>query len=139
MGGAAGLLVVLLAGGCPSAGVNVPAPPSEQTVSFSKQIQPIFDAHCTTCHRVGGLADLEGIALKLTADRSFDLLVNQPSTQQPDLTLVLPGDADASLLFQKVASASPPVGARMPLVGPPLSSDNLGLIRDWINQGAMNN
>lgn len=124
--------------GCQGA-VNVPAPPTGETVSFSADIQPIFNANCTDCHVVGGLADIAGIRLKLVAGESFDLLVNQPSSQRPELTLVVPGNAGASLLFLKVSRASPPVGSTMPLLGTPLSSANLGLIRDWINQGALDN
>ena len=33
----------------------------------------------------------------------------------------------------------PPVGTTMPFIGGRLSSENLALIRDWIDQGAMNN
>ncbi len=108
-------------------------------ISFTTDIQPTFDANCTTCHRTGGLADIEGIRLKLVVGESFDLLVNQPSSQWSDLTLVVPGDAGVSLLFLKVSSNSPPVGTTMPLVGARLSSTDVGLIREWINQGAMDN
>ena len=119
--------------------VNVAAPSTGETILFSADIQPIFDANCTTCHRTGGQADMAGILLKLVADESFELLVDQPSSQQSDLTLVVPGDANASLLFLKVSANSPPIGATMPLVGARLSSTDLGLIRDWINQGALDN
>lgn len=119
--------------------VPIPAPPTGDIVSFSQDIQPIFDASCVVCHSAGGFADLEGIALRLTASESFNGLVNQPSSQRADLTLVVPGDSASSLLFQKVSSAMPPIGSTMPLVGGPLPADQSGLIRDWIDQGAMNN
>ena len=131
-------LLIVVGIGCQGS-VNVAAPPTGETILFSTDIQPIFNANCTTCHRTGGQADMAGILLKLVADESFDLLVDQPSSQRSDLTLVLPGDADGSLLFLKVSSNSPPVGATMPLVGARLSSTDLGLIRDWINQGALDN
>lgn len=134
---AAGVALMACGLGCP--GVNVPAPPTDETVSFSADIQPIFNANCTTCHRIGGITDVEGIPLRLTEGDSFDLLVNEPSLQRADLTLVVPGDSSASLLFLKVSRDSPPVGVRMPLVGAPLSSTDLGLIRDWIDQGALDN
>ena len=114
-------------------------PPTGQTVSFAQQIQPIFSAQCSGYHTNGGLADLQGIALKLVAGQSFAGLVNQTSSQRLDLTLVIPGDSANSLLFLKVSSSSPPVGSRMPLIGSVLSATNQGLIRDWIDQGAMNN
>lgn len=124
--------------GC-QASVNTVAPPTGETVSFSAQIQPIFDNTCTTCHQEGGIADLVGIGVRLIEGESFAMLIDQPSTQREDLTLVVPGDSSASLLFIKVSSNSPLVGARMPLIGPPLSSTEIGLIRDWIDQGAPDN
>lgn len=124
--------------GCQSP-VNDPAPPTGETVSFATDIQPIFNANCTTCHRAGGLADLSGITLRLVEGVSYNLLVDQPSSQQVNLTLVVPADSNASLLFLKVSSDAPPVGNTMPLIGARLSSTDLGLIRDWIDQGAMDN
>jgi len=131
--------LMLTLGACQTQPVSMPGMSSGQTVSFSQQVQPIFNELCITCHVTGGLADLEGIALKLTAAESFNRLVNQSSVQDTSLTLVVPGDSTNSLLFKKVSSNSPPVGATMPLIGRRLTSDELTLIRDWIDQGAMNN
>lgn len=134
------LVVAGVAGTLGCAGpVNVPAPSTGKTISFAGDIQPIFDAHCTVCHVTGGRADREGIALKLVADESYALLVDQPSVLDATLTLVVPDAAAASLLFVKVSSDPPPVGATMPLIGARLSSADLGLIRDWIDQGALDN
>lgn len=121
-------------------GVNVPAPPTDETVSFADDIQPIFDARCTECHRAGSPTnEIAGIRMILTADDSYDSLVDQTSSQRAELTLVTPDDPDASLLWLKVSSNRPPVGATMPLFGERLSSEELGLLRDWIAQGAMDN
>jgi len=70
---------------------------------------------------------------------SYNNLVNQPSAQRPDLTLVIPGDSASSLVFQKVSQNSPPVGSRMPSLGDPLTAGELALLRDWIDQGALDN
>ena len=136
--GVVSAILVMGGTGCPGP-VNEPAPPTGETVSFSADVQPIFNAHCTTCHRAGGFADLSGIALRLVEGISYDLLVDQPSSQRADLTFVVPGNSAASLLFLKVSSDSPPVGSTMPLTGARLSSSDLGLIRDWIDQGALDN
>ncbi len=114
-------------------------PLPEGPVSFARDILPIFADRCVSCHRPGGIADLSGIDLDLRADRAFSSLVNQPSVQRPDLTLVVPDNADASLLYLKVASGNPPVGARMPLIAAPLSAAQIELIRKWINEGAGDN
>lgn len=117
----------------------IPDPPNDGPISFSAHIQPIFTTNCSVCHRPGGIAHLRGIVLELTEGNSYLGLVNQPSIQQSDLTLVVPGDSNASLLFHKVNSNSPPIGDRMPLLGPPLPRAAIDLIRDWIDQGALNN
>lgn len=113
--------------------------PTDGVVSFSSQIQPIFDARCTVCHAPGRSADLQGIPHDLRAGSAYDDLVNQPSVQRGDLTLVVPGDPDSSLLFLVVSTESPPVGSPMPLGGPSLSENQIELIRQWIVQGAENN
>lgn len=130
-------LTTLLAG-CPTPPAP-PDPPVDGVVLFSTHIQPIFSANCTVCHRPGGIALLRGIELQLLEGVSYDFLVDQPSIQNPDLTLVLPGDSSASLLFLKVSSSAPPVGSRMPLNRSPLSQAQINLIRDWIDQGALDN
>lgn len=144
---ASGLLVVTLkailltaAAGC-QVPVDMPGPSDQDgsRVLFSDQIQPILNTYCFRCHRPGGEADLAGIALQVGEEVAFDLLVNQPSSLDPSLTLVVPGDAESSLLFLKVASDAPPTGERMPLREAPLSAGSIELIRDWIDQGALDN
>ena len=138
-----GLCAALIASsvGCPAGPVNAPGASSGATVSFANDIQPIFNALCTSCHSPGFPTNtIVGIQMVLTPGDAFDSLVNQKSVQDPSLTLVIPGDSANSLLFQKVASDTPPVGATMPLVGGRrLNSTELALVRDWIDQGAMNN
>ena len=57
---------------------------------------------------------------------------------------VLPGNAQESLLYIKVAEAMPPCGVRMPRPIPPastaepLTDAQITLIADWINAGALN-
>ncbi len=121
---------------CP---VNEAGPATGTTVSFANDIQPIFNELCIGCHATGGLADQSGITLKLVPGQSFDLLVNQKSVQAPNLTLVIPGDSANSLLFLKTSRNTPPAGATMPLIGRRLTSTELALVRDWIDQGASDN
>ena len=77
--------------------------------------------------------------MHLTEGESYDAIVNQPSVQDASWTRVVPGDSAKSLLYLKVSSNNPPVGVRMPRFTPPLSGTDIGLIRDWIDQGALNN
>lgn len=133
---AAAILFLMACEAGPPVGVT---PPADGIVSFAQHVQPIFDAKCTSCHRAGSPSNNLFIPLILTEGDSYNALVNQPSTQDSDWTQVVPGDADASLLYQKIASSSPPVGNRMPLLRAPLNEVDIGLIRDWIDQGALDN
>ena len=139
-------------GGCPNnvntgdAAGGAATQPSDQgdgdaaeTVSFGNDIQPIFNTNCISCHQEGGVADQAGIALRLGSGESYGLLVNQRSAQNSNLVLVVPGDAEASLLLQKINSDAPPVGVRMPFGGAALSASEIELIRTWIAQGALSN
>jgi hypothetical protein len=51
-------------------------------------------------------------------------------------TRVVPGDPDASLLYQKVAMTEPPCGKRMPTFASPLPAEEIEMIRAWIAAGA---
>ena len=75
--------------------------------------------------------------MDLREGNSWDDLVNVPSEQNSGLTRVVPSDSGSSLLFLKVSQTTPPVGSRMPLGGPPLSQEQQQLIRDWIDQGGI--
>lgn len=108
----------------------------KSVVSYIDDVLPIFQVRCLGCHRPGGSA---GYGLRLTEPAGYDLIVNQPSAQDPTYTLIVPGDSSSSLLFLKLESDTPPVGTRMPPVGGPLSETQIALIADWIDQGALNN
>ena len=110
------------------------------TVSFANDIQPIFNTHCTRCHVTGGFANNSGIPLKLIEGVSYNLLIGRQSVNNPNWTLVAPGDPDNSLLYHKMSSTMPPVGRRMPWDGATtLSQDEIDHVRTWIAEGAVNN
>ncbi len=120
-------VATVLPGGGGTGGGGGPGGP---TASFSGQVNPMLAANCA-CHRNGGTAG------GFNQDSYASILAggNNNGTN-PE---VVPGNANGSLLFQKVSMTTPPVGARMPFGGPYLSQANQDLIRDWINQGALNN
>ncbi|QTD49174.1 PQQ-dependent sugar dehydrogenase [Sulfidibacter corallicola] len=98
-------------------------------IDYASQIQPIWSNNCTGCHDASG-SNNGGLNL-LT--NSFDNLVEQPSSFVPGLTLVTPGRADRSYLFEKVNCGSPQFGNRMrPFEQMDLADQ--ALIRDWIRQ-----
>ncbi|MCI0516628.1 MAG: hypothetical protein L0Y45_02225 [Woeseiaceae bacterium] len=98
----------------------------------------VFGPTCSNggCHSGGG-ATLP-TAMDLTSSQaSFDNLVNVPSLQAQGEIRVVPGDADASYLIQKLEGTAA-VGARMPFGSPdPLDPALIAQIRQWIADGAM--
>jgi hypothetical protein len=52
------------------------------------------------------------------------------------LVRVAPGEPDGSFLVIKVEGPPLELGFRMPLVGDPLSAEEIRAIRDWIAAGA---
>ena len=49
---------------------------------------------------------------------------------------VIPGDAEGSIFYSKIADPEPLCGSRMPLGGRALSADEVDLVRRWILSGA---
>ena len=96
----------------------------------------VFTPTCaiTGCH--GGVATQA--ALHLDPGFSYSNLVGVPSSQDPNLTRVVSGDPNDSLIIQKLEETTPPVGAQMPWGGPYLPQSTIDVIRQWIVNGAPN-
>jgi len=103
--------------------------PIVDTLSFRDTILPIFIEKCVNCHP--GFANLD-----LGATNGYSDLVNVPSVGYSPLRVV-PSDPENSSLYLKVAGTQ--LGAVMPLYAAPLTDDEIGLIYDWIAQGALDN
>ena len=88
-------------------------------VTFEDHILPIFKARCIKCH-AGAEPENE---LRLTTRR--DILRGGKSG--PAMRIAA---AESSLIWEKLASNEMPQG------GPPLSAEEKGVIRTWINDGA---
>ena len=79
------------------------------------------------------------VEVDATRGDAWEALVNQPSVLDADLTLVVPGDPDASFLMDKLTSENPAAGNRMPLFGGALSGAEIANVRAWIAEGAADN
>ena len=66
-------------------------------------------------------------------------LVDVPAAECSDRVYVKPGDPHDSYLVQKLDGVDLCSGSRMPLLGTPLSADDIATITTWICQGAANN
>ncbi|HCN23896.1 MAG TPA: hypothetical protein DIS65_00820 [Candidatus Marinimicrobia bacterium] len=99
-----------------------------QAVDYATDIQPIFTANCISCH--GGD---NGLHLD-----SYANVMEGNSNNGPVITA---GNADSSILVQKI-SGTANFGGRMPAGNPSYfdsHQDELQLIKDWINEGALEN
>jgi hypothetical protein len=102
------------------------APCFAQEVEFNRDIRPIFSDRCYACHGPD------------QANRKSKLRFDTEAGAKQDLGVghfaVIPGDAAKSTILQRLGASNPAV--RMPLGGPPLNENEIGLIRRWIEQGA---
>jgi hypothetical protein len=109
-------------GGGVDAGRPDAGPTGDGGVSYIADVAPIFAARCNgSCHQW-----------------SRATLVNQMGSLCPGHTLVVPGDAGASLLYEKVSSSTPSCGSQMPQGGS-LSATELHVLQTWVIQGALDN
>ncbi|MBJ95450.1 MAG: hypothetical protein CMP23_13390 [Rickettsiales bacterium] len=118
--------------------------PSDEPVSFSAQVLPIFLDHCADCHTLKGLGKLY-----LTSQQAYEQLVGVPNLlNYQDLPRVQAGDPQGSYLIHKIldCGASDPLWgyfqAPMPPPLPdsvPLEPEEIAIIWSWVAQGAENN
>lgn len=95
------------------------------TSFYAKRINPILDANCVACH---GEAKAQG-GLRMD---SYDLLMSGAK----DGPVIVAGNADKSLLLQRI-TLPPGHKQLMPAEGkPPLREEEIAWIRAWIQQGA---
>jgi mono/diheme cytochrome c family protein len=91
-------------------------------VSYSRNVQPIFNQICVKCH--GGEETKEGLSLKSYAE------VMAGSNNG---SVVTPGDVVNSFLIEQVVSGE------MPKKGPKLLPAQIRTLSDWVAAGAPNN
>ena len=91
-----------------------------EDVSYSADIQPLWDAGCVVCHDGNEPPDLR-------PDTSYDALSNG---------WLVPGDAESSIIYQSLLGSN---GVSLMPPGEPWPQADINLVRDWINQGALDN
>ncbi len=90
-------------------------------ISFSNDVQRIFNVNCVSCHN-GGV-----IPLNLTSGNSYNALINGD--------YVIPSNANGSILAQSLLGEGQAI---MPPSGS-LSTSDINKVLQWINEGALNN
>jgi hypothetical protein len=111
-------------------------PPGNLPISFSSDVQPIFTRSCATfgCH----IPATAPFGFVLEQGQAYANLVGVPSAEDPQLKRVEPGRSDLSYIIRKLEGTG--LGDRMPADGPPYLPDaEIQLIKDWIDQGALDN
>src|SRR5262247_4710999 len=115
--------LVLMIVAIPLAAAQIKLPPAaSRKVDYKQDIQPLLAQKCYACHG----PDVQQAGLRL------DLRQNalRGSDYGPVIKI---GDSAASKLIRRVVNGDG--GLQMPPTGP-LSNDEIGLLRAWIDQGA---
>ena len=98
----------------------------------------VFTMSCAFAGCHGGANPAAG--MNLSDGMTFANVAGIASSQMPALQRVNPGNADDSYLVRKIEGAPGIVGVRMPAGGaPPLSNALIQDIREWIDNGALDN
>ncbi|MBC3784770.1 DUF1553 domain-containing protein [Spirosoma utsteinense] len=96
----------------------------ENRVDYNTQIKPLLNKNCIACH--GGVKKASGFSLLFKHEALAPAKSGKPA--------IIPGDADGSELIRRLTLTDPE--ERMPLDHPPLTPDEIDLLRNWIDQGA---
>jgi hypothetical protein len=115
-------------------------------VSFKADVYPVLSRNCLTCHKPGG----EGYAASGLSMESYEMLMKGTKFGP----VIVPGSSlNSSLILLIEHKADPSISMPKPrkdLTGKSrahllawsseqLSTDEIGLIKKWIDQGAKNN
>jgi hypothetical protein len=111
--------------------------PTGGNVSFSSDVQPIFTQNCALsgCHATA--SPLAGNQ-NLSAGQAYGNIVNVASTEKPNFLRVKPFSSDSSYLYMKITADPRITGVPMPKIGS-ITPQQKQTIKDWIDQGALNN
>jgi len=120
-----------LALACLAAVLFLPTLAQAGEADFQRIQNTIFTPLCVSCH--SGL--FAPHRLRLDARNSYRSLVGMQSAEAPAVQRVKSGDPNASYLVHKIEGHAAQ-GVRMPASGPPLSRQDIELIRRWIARGA---
>src|SRR5437667_9878279 len=113
--------LLILLGFLASAQTKMP-PPANLKIDYEKDVQPILAQKCYSCH--GEEVQQSGLRL----DR------RQPALRGGDYgPVIIPGKSTDSKLIRRVVDGDG--GLQMPPTGP-LSDEEIGILRAWIDQGA---
>src|ERR1051325_410206 len=111
----------LLTGILAAADTNLPTP-AKRKIDFEKDVQPLLSQKCQSCH--GDEVQQSGLRL----DKRQNAL--RGGDYGP---VIIPGNSAESKLIRRLVNGDG--GLQMPPTGP-LSDEEIGILRAWIDQGA---
>ena len=95
-----------------------------RSIDYNSEIKPLLNKKCITCH--GGVKRQSGFSLLFRADALAKNESGKPA--------IIPGDPEHSELIRRLTLKDPE--ERMPYKHPPLSKEEIDLLRQWIREGA---
>jgi hypothetical protein len=95
-----------------------------------EDVYSILDKNCSVsrCHQ----GNYPPKGLNLEKDKFLDSVLNVPSQEVPSLNLVDTENPEESYLLMKIKGNPRIKGTTMPAYSPPLPSDDIRIIQDWI-------
>ena len=114
------VLLIMARWALPAGGIPAPQANETKKTTFEDRVVTILKEHCWKCH--SGAEPKNG--LRLTTRRE----ILKGGKSGPAIRIAA---AESSLLWEKLASNEMPPG------GPPLSAEEKGVMRSWINDGAL--
>jgi hypothetical protein len=93
-------------------------------IDFNTEVKPIFNNKCISCH--GGVKRKAGFSLLFRTEAMANTESGKPA--------IIPGKPDQSELIRRITLNDPE--ERMPYKHEPLSNKEIGILRQWIKQGA---
>lgn len=96
----------------------------EKKIDFMAQVKPILNKRCISCH--GGV--------KQNADFSVLFRKEALDTTESGKLAIIPGDPDHSEMIRRINLKDPE--ERMPYKEEPLSREEIGILTQWIKEGA---
>ena len=114
--------LLLSAGAVPAMGQELP-----DTIEFNRDVRPILSDKCYRCHGPDSAARKASLRLDV---RDMAIM------QHDGAAAIVPGDPEASLVYQRITAEDP--ADRMPpeQLHKPLTDLEIRIIRRWIEQGA---
>jgi mono/diheme cytochrome c family protein len=104
---------------------KLPPAATKTGLTFDKDIKPIFEKSCVKCHgaeKQKGKLRLDSLEASLKGGENGESIVKGSSAKSPLVHTIARLDPD---------SAMPPDGK-----GDPLTKEQIGIVRAWIDQGA---